>query len=168
MIEQAKIGFVYTLELIGADGKVRWREEVDNLIPNQGRDYILSAALLGGSQVPTWHIGLYGNARTPLAADTMATLLADAAEITTYTNIGGTRIPLTPDALAGGVFSNAGGKAEFAFPSAATARGGFIASSSLQGATTGTLLSAVLFPSPKVIGAGEILRVTAGLALATS
>lgn len=169
MIEKAKVGFVYTLELVGVDGEVKWREEVKNLIPDAGRDYILTAALLAGSQVGSWHIGLYGNGRTPLPGDTMATLLADAGELTTYTtDPAGIRLPLTPGPLASGVFSNNSDRAEFIFPSGATARGGFITSSSLQGGTTGVLLSAVLFPTPKIIGAGETLKVVAGLVLATA
>lgn len=163
--ELARIGFVYDLTCIARDGKVKWRERVHNLIPDVGRDYILNAALLAGSQLSSWYIGLYENARTPVAADTMALLIADCGELTTYTNVGGNRLALTPDALSGGVFSNAGTPAQFAFTADRTVRGGFIASSAPQLGTTGTLLSAVLLGSPKAIETGETLEVVAGLSL---
>jgi len=166
-LELARIGFIYDLTYIARDGSVKWRERVHNLIPYAGRDYILNASLLGGSQLTTWFIGLYQNARTPLAADTMATLIADCGELVTYTNVGGNRLALTPDALSNGVFSNLGTPAEFEFTADRTVRGGFISSSAPQSGTTGTLLSAVQLSTPKVITTGEKLQVVAGLSLTT-
>jgi hypothetical protein len=166
--ELARIGFVYDLTCIGRDGQVKWHERVENLIPNVGRDYILSSALLGGSQLTSWFIGLYENARTPVAADTMTTLIADCGELTTYTTEGTNRLTLTPDALSGGVFSNLGTPADFVFTADRTVRGGFISSNATRGATVGTLLSAVQLSTPKAITTGETLQVVAGLSLTTS
>lgn len=160
-----KLGFVYEYECIGTDGKVKWRSREENLIPDVGRDYLLSAALLGGSQLSSWFIGLYENSRTNSVSDTMTTLMADAGEITAYTTSGSNRLALTPDALSGGVFSNLGNRAEFTFTSTKTVRGGFISSTSTQGSTAGLLLSLVANSSPKTVDPGEILRVTAGLSM---
>jgi len=166
-MENVKIGFVYYFECIGVDGEVRWTALEENLIPNVGRDYILNAALTGGSQLSTWYIGLYENHRTPVVSDTMTSLLADAGEITTYTSAGGLRLQLQASPLSNGVYSNTATKAEFTFTSNKTVRGGFIASSAAHGATSGTLLSVVSNTSPKPVAIGEILRVTAGLSLTT-
>lgn len=162
----AKIGFVYHFECFDAAGKLKWEDTAHNIIPDQGRDYILNAALLLGSQFNSWFIGLYEGSYAPQAGDTMATFVASATEITTaYDEV--SRPALTPDALSGGVYINAASKAVFTFNAAKTVRGGFISSGSVKGGTTGVLLSAVLAGSPKPVGAGEALRVTAGLSLVT-
>lgn len=162
MIENTQGGFIYTLECVGVDGKTKWKEEFHNLLPNVGRDYIMGAAMNGTSQFTSWYIGLYENARNPVAADTMTTLLADAGETTDY---GATRLTLTPGALSGGVWSNSGSPAEATFTASATIRGGFITSGSAVGSTTGLLLSAGLLSTAKTVAAGEILKVTAGWSL---
>lgn len=167
LIHKGHVGFVYVYECFDAEGNLKWSEREENIIPDVGRDYILTAALLSGTQLPNWYIGIYENVRVPLTGDTMTTLMADCGEITTYTSSGSLRLALTPDALSAGVFSNLSNKAEFVFTSAKTVRGGFIASSAAQGSTSGTLLSAVSNSSPKVVAAGETLSVTAGLSLTT-
>ena len=161
------LGFVYVYECFDRDRKLKWATREENVIPDVGRDYILNAALNGGTQFSAWYIGLYEADRTPLVGDTMTTLLADCQEIVTYTSAGSLRLALTPDALSGGVWSNLGGKAEFTFTAGKTVRGGFVTAAAAQGGTTGPLLSAVKNTSPKVVESGEILRVTAGLSLTT-
>jgi hypothetical protein len=164
-IHSNHIGFVYYLECVSPDGEVRWQERWENLIPNEGRDYILNSALNGAAQLSTWYNGLYEGNYTPQATDTMATFVANATEITAYS--GAARPVLVDDPLANGLFANTTTKAEFTFTADKTVRGGFISSGSLKGGTTGVLLSAVLGSSPKTVAAGEILRVTAGLSLVT-
>lgn len=165
MIDKRKIGFTYTVEIVRADGTVRESETIDNLIPDVGLTYLLTAAMAGGSQAAAWYIGVFGNSRAPLPGDTLTTFLADAGELTSYTTTGGERLPLVADPIANGVYSNDGTRAVFTFPTGATVRGGFISSNALQGGTTGTFLSATLFTSPKIPEAGEAVRVLAGLSL---
>lgn len=159
-MDKIKAGFVYTLECVGADGKTKWVEEFHNLLPDVGRDYIMNAAMNGGSQYSTWYIGLYANQRTPVVGDTMTTLIADCGEISAYS--GGARKELADDALSGGIFSNAGTPAEFTFTAQTTVRGGFISSGSVINNNSGLLLSAGLLPTAKTLEAGEILKVTIG------
>jgi hypothetical protein len=47
-------------------------------------------------------------------------------------------------------------------------QGGGLHSNAVKGGTTGVLISAVAAPSPKVVNAGEVLQVIAGLALTSS
>lgn len=165
-LSKARIGFIYTFEHLSANGDVLSVEESHNLIPDQGRDYLLNAGLLLGSQFNNWFIGLYEGSYSPVAGDTMATFVASATEITAaYSEAD--RVALVPDALAGGVYVNAASPAVFTFTAEKTVRGGFISSGSVKGGTTGILLSAVLSSSPKVVAAGESLRVTSGLSLVT-
>lgn len=165
MITSAKIGFVYKFECFSPDGKLLWEMEDHNLIPNEGRDYILEAALNNGTRFASWYIGLYEGAYAPQASDTMATISAASTEITAYTEA--LRVALTADPLSNGLYSNAGSPAEFTFSSTKTVRGGFISSSAVKGGTVGVLLSVVQASTAKQVAAGEILRVTAGLQLVT-
>ena len=163
----AHLGFVYYVEHIGADGELISKERIENIIPDVGRDYILTASLSAGSQYAAFYIGLYTAARTPLVGDEMADVGTDYDEEITYD--GAVRLTMNADALSSGLWSNAGTPAEFDFNTAGTTiRGGFITSSSSRGTSTGLLLSAVLFPTPKTLTVGETLKVTAGLQLVTA
>lgn len=165
-ISKARIGFEYTFECFDAQGRLKWAFTEHNMIPNEGRDYLLNAGLLAGSQFSNWYIGLYEGAYTPLVTDTMAGFPAAATELTTSYDEAA-RQALTPDALSGGVYINSTSPAWFTFNTTKTVRGGFISSGSVKGGTTGVLLSAVLAGSPKDVSAGEQLRVKAGLSLVT-
>lgn len=134
------------------------------MIVKEGRDYIENAAFLGGTQISSWYIGAFAAAYTPVDGETLTTLLANGTEVTAYT--GGTRPLLAPDALAAGVWSNAGAGLTLAFPTGGTVNGTFITSNPVQGSTTGVLLAATKNATPKVMAAGETLKVTAGSVLA--
>lgn len=166
MLTKAKIGFEYVFQCYSPAGVLLWEEKAKNLIPNEGRDYMLNASLLAGAQFSSWYIGIYEGAYTPQTSDTMATLPASATEITTaYSEAA--RVLLVPDALSGGLYVNDATPAEFTFTAPKTVRGGFISSGSTKGGTTGVLLSAVLASSPRAVDTGEVLRVRAGLSLVT-
>lgn len=161
-----RIGFVYEFELVDAMGNTLSRDRCENIIPDEGRDYILNAALNGGAQFSTWFIGLYSGNYAPQVTDTAATFPTSATEITTaYAE--SARQTLVDGALDDGLFANIASPAVFTFNTETIVRGGFIVSSSIKGGLTGVLLSAVLAGSPKTAGAGESLRVKAGLSLVT-
>jgi hypothetical protein len=165
-ISKCRIGFKYKFECFDTLGNLKWDFTENNMIPDEGRDYILNVALLGGSQFSSWYIGLYEGAHSPATGDNMSAFPATATEITTaYSE--STRVLIVPDALTNGVYVNGAAPATFTFTAAKTVRGGFISSGSVKGGTTGVLLSAVLASSPKTVAAGESLRVTAGLSLVT-
>src|SRR5690554_3891912 len=62
----------YVVECRDRAGRVKWRETVDNLITNEGKDHVLDVVLSGGSQITTWYIGLTDGTPTAAAADTAA------------------------------------------------------------------------------------------------
>lgn len=109
---------------------------------------------------------LYEGDYTPVAGDTAATFPAAATEFTAYD--GTTRKTFVPGAVVGTNVDNHDNKAEFTFTPAKVVYGGFISSSSARGSTSGVLLSAVRFGSPKSVDAGGVLRVTAGFTLASA
>lgn len=130
------------------------------MVPIEGLNHMLSVTVKNGTPVPQWYIGLFEGDYSPDASATAATLPALATECTAYSET--TRVPLTTGAVSGGATSNAANIAEFTFPVAKTVYGAFITSAPAKGAATGTLLSVVRFPSPRVMGAGSVLRVFAG------
>lgn len=165
MNELKRIGFVYTVEHYTADKQLKSVETVHNIIPNVGLNYILGAAFSGDSQYTDWYIGLYEANYTPLATDTMTTLLASCTENTDYD--GTTRLEAVFPAVSGGLLTTTASPTEFDFSGAATITGAFLTSNPTQENTGGLLVSAVLFSSPKVMAAGETLKVPVGLALAS-
>ncbi|HOU64415.1 MAG TPA: hypothetical protein PK861_00080 [Thermomonas sp.] len=162
MNSTAGAGFVYVIETIKG-GRVIDQITAHNVMPTEGANAILQAALLGGTQVPTWYIGLYEGNYTPSIGDTAALLPGLATECTTYD--GTTRKSWVPGAATGGAASNAAAKAEFTFTANKTVYGGFMTSAPARGATVGALVSVVRFPSPRVLDIDSILRVTAGIVL---
>ena len=168
MIKSGKVGFIWKFECFLPDGTRKWESVEENLIPDEGRDYLLNAALNAGSQLSSWFIGLYSGNYSPVAGDTIATFPASSTEITTaYSEAN--RVALIDGALVAGLWANVASPALFTFTDASTTvRGGFISSGSVKGGTTGVLLSAVLAGSPKTVLAGEVLKVTTGLSLVTA
>lgn len=153
------LGFVYTVEAFDAAGNHLGTDTVHNLVPSEGVDKFLDILFNAATQL-SWFIGIYGNNYAPLASNTAANFPALAGELTAYESL--TRPAFDPGAAAAGVVTNALAKAEFVMTSDAIVRGGFISSSSVKGGTTGTLASAVLFPTARQPGVGGTLRVTAG------
>ena len=166
MIEIFDPHFVYTFQYYHPNGQPGWRWVQRNLIPTAGRDYMIAAAMAGGSQFSTWYISLYSGSYTPQLTDTAANYPANATEITTaYSETN--RQTLVPDAPGSGSYTNAGTPAIFTFTTATTVRGGGLHSNSVKGGTTGILLSIVAAPSPKAVEAGGQLKVITGLSLAS-
>jgi len=166
-MEQYEVGFTYTLKHIGVDGKLISVEQVHNIMPIVGIDYLLNTAFKGGSAYTSWYVSLFDANRLPLSTDTMETLMADCTENTAYTVTGGARKLITFPAVNSGTLSTLddANENEFDFVGASTVRGAFITTNVTRGNNAGLLISAVLFPSPKVISAGESLRVPVGFAL---
>ena len=168
MKENYRPGFIYTVEHIAADGKIKSVETVKNLMPTVALDYLLNASFMGGSQYSTFYLSVFTSNYTPQAADTMTTFIASCAEDTSYTTTGTNRLTLTLPGVVGSAITTSAAPNEFAYTGAATIRGGFITTGLTRGATAGLLVSAVLFPSAKVLAAGESLRVPIGFALVSA
>jgi hypothetical protein len=162
----SKIGFIYTLEHIDADGQLISKEEIKNIIPLVGLDYIIGSAFNGVTQFAAYYLGLFGTNYAPVAGDTMTTLIAACGELTSYD--GTSRPAITFPAVSNGTIVTTAAPNEFAFAGAETIRGAFITSSPTHGGVAGLLVSAVLFPSPKVMAAGDILRVPVGFSLTSA
>lgn len=155
-------GFTYHCELLHPDGGLV-TFDVHNLMPQDGMNHVLNTVFKSGTQVPSWFMGLYEGNYTPVPTDTAATFPAQAIETTAYATA--TRPQWVPGTVTNGVVDNAAVRTEFDFSTDKTVYGGFISSSAVKGGSTGTLISAVRFPTPRVITAGSTLRITAGFIL---
>ncbi len=160
-------GFEYHLELIDRHGRVIDREMVLNLMPVEGLNYLLGAGLKSVTPFANWYVGLYEGSYTPDPTDTAALFPSAATELTAYAE--SQRRTLTLGAIANGAADNQASKAEFTGnTNGKLVMGGFIASAPSKGATTGVLISAVRFNSPKPLDAGSVLRITAGFSITST
>lgn len=164
-MEKAHFGFHYDIETV-KDGVVIDHDRVYNLIPIQGLNYIIEASLRNGTPFPAIYVGLFEGAYTPVPGDTMAAFPGAATELTAYAE--STRQVVTLAAADGGVSESSAAKAVVTgSTNGKQAQGAFISSSPTKGSTTGVLLSAVRFPSPKPLDAGTVLRITCGFSAAS-
>lgn len=148
------------LEVRG-DSVVLSVEEVTNLIPTEGLNYMLGTALTGVTQLASWYIALFEGNYTPIAGVTAATFPADATESTAYDEAA--RVVWTPGAIASGSVSNTASKAVFTMNATKTIYGIAQTSVSTKSATTGKLMSVARFAAAKAVVATDVLNVTSTL-----
>lgn len=159
-------GFTYIVEVVDRQGNVSQREVVHNLTPVEGLNHMMAVTFKQATQVPTWFIALFEGNYTVVPTLTAATFPAAATECTAYTP--SQRVEFVEGDVVNGSVDNSASRAEFTFTSAKTVYGGVITSSAAKGSTTGVLISAVRFASPKVLDVGSVLRVTAGNSLVSA
>lgn len=147
----------------GPDGKVKWVDEIRNLVVNQGLDHLLSAALAGGTQITAWYLGLIDATPTIAGGDTLASH-AGWAEVSDYT---GDRKAWTAGSVSGQSVSNSASVATFAINASVTVGGAFLAS--VATGTAGTLYAGGAFAGGnRALQNGDTLEVTATFTTAAS
>lgn len=145
----------WEVECRGPDGKLKWRDHIDNLVVNAGLNYLLSIGLAAGSQITSWYVGLMSGTPTPAAGDTLASH-SGWTEISDYS---GSRKAWTPGSVTSQSVDNSGSPAEFDINGSATVGGAFLASAA--SGTSGTLYAAGAFSGGnKSVGNGDTLTVT--------
>ena len=164
---------VYHVECIGADGKVKWTDTVDNIVTTEGRNAMLTHTLKGSAYTASNVIGLISDASytTPDAADT-------AAQINTTGSANGWNEATTGVAAARQTptFGTAGSgslatssAASFSIVGSATLKGCFLlvrstagtAPTTTVGNTSGALYSAGAFSGgDRAVQNGDTLNIT--------
>lgn len=143
---------VYVVECIGADGKLKWRDEFPNTVTTVGKNLLLDTLLSGsGYSVTGPYMGLISSASWSAiaAGDTMSShagwLEAGGANAPTYS---GSRKTVAFNSASSGSKA-ASAAASFAITGSGTVKGGFLVLGSGASATVentgGTLYSAGLF-----------------------
>lgn len=143
---------VYVVECIGADGKLKWRDEFPNTVTTAGKNLLLDTLLSGsGYSVTGPYMGLISSASWSAiaAGDTMSShagwLEAGGANAPTYS---GSRKTVAFNSASSGSKA-ASAAASFAITGSGTVKGGFLVLGSGASATVdntgGVLYSAGLF-----------------------
>jgi hypothetical protein len=148
------------------DGEVIDEWDAENIIVNQGLNYIINAALCAGSVITAFFLGLFSGNYTPVASDTASSIAANATEVTAYA--AGARQAFTPAAATSQQATNSASQASFTFNASVTVYGAFLISSSTINGTSGTLVSAAQFGTSKSVVSGDQILVTYTFSLASS
>lgn len=130
----------------------------DNIVVNQGLNYLLGASLGAQAVVTAWYIALFSNNYTILASDTASNISASAGEVTQYT--AGVRQTWSSAPPSSQSITNSATQASFTFNASLTVYGAFLISSSAINGTSGTLFSGAQFGSPKAVVSSDILQLT--------
>ena len=165
--EQAEAHGRYEIECIGADGRLKWREAIENVVCTVGKNLMLDTAFAGSAYTTTGpYMGLISSTSytAVAAADTMAShagwLEAGGANAPTYS--GNRKTAVWSAASAGTIVLSAA--LSFAITGTGTVKGAFIVygsgASATVGNTSGTLWSAGTFAAgDKAVVASDTLNV---------
>ena len=165
--EQLEAHGRYEIECIGADGKLKWREVIDNVVQTVGKNLALDTFLAGSAYTVTGpYMGLISSTSyTGVAAgDTMAShsgwLEAGGANAPTYS--GNRKTAVWAAASAGAKALSAA--LSFAITSSGTVKGAFLvygsAALNTKDNTAGTLWSAGTFATgDKAVVNGDTLNI---------
>lgn len=157
----------YEVECRDKNGRLRWVEEMDNIIPNAGLNEILDKFWKGSTYTAAFYVLLTDGTPTVAATDTMASH-AGWAEVTDYNE--SNRPTLTLGTVSSQSVDNSASKAAFSINADATTVGGAgIATNNTKGGTTGILMSVAAFSGgDKTADDGDTLNVTATLTAASA
>jgi hypothetical protein len=151
------VGGVFTGQIV-RDGKIIDEFDAGNLVVDQGLNHLLDVLLHGSTQVGTWYLGLFEGNYTPIASNTAANFPGLATECTAYDEA--VRQTYVEAAAAAKVTTNSASKATFTINATKTIYGAFIVSDSTKGGTSGTLLAAAKFGTPKPVADDDQLLLT--------
>jgi len=152
---------LYRFECYGADGALKWVEEVPNLVVNAGLNDLLDKYFKGSTYSAAWYVGLKGTG-TIAAGDTLASH-GGWTEITAYS---GNRKALSLGSVSSQSVNNSGSPASFAINGTATVAGAFLAT--VDTGTSGTLYGAADFSGSRSVIDGDTLNVTVTLTAAAA
>lgn len=158
------ISSVWHVECRGADGALKWTEDVHNLVTTAGKNDILTQYFKGSAYTAAWFVGLVDNAgfTAYAAGDTMASHTG-WTEGVPYSN--GTRVAWTGGSAAAGSIDNSGSVAAFSINATLTVRGAFLCSNSTKSGTTGVLYCEADFSAARSVLSGDTLNVTVTLSV---
>ena len=137
MHESAGLRFRYVVEHHDLDGRLTWRDEIDNLVTTAGKNLLGNVMFGATSKSAAWYLGLKGTG-TAAVGDT-ASSHAGWSEVTGYSE--SVRQPLTLASFSSGTANNSGSPALFTINTTVTVAGVFAIDNSTKGGTSGTIYS---------------------------
>jgi hypothetical protein len=160
---------VYKVQCFGEDGLLKWEDEIQNLVTNDGKKYLLDTLFQGSGYTQSWAMGLVDGGSAPTfngATDTMAAH-AGWTESVAYSNANrvapgwNTATASGGGAGSAGTGSKASTATSFSINATATIAGCFLTTQNTKGGTTGILYSAGAFTGGnKAVANGDTLNVT--------
>ena len=166
--EQAliSVGGVFHVECLDADGNMKWAEEFNNLVVNEGLNSMNNVYFYYSStaQITTWYMGLMGAVTSGVAAtDTLASHTGWAE----FTDYSGNRPSISwassTTASPSVITSSA---RSFSINNTGTGTGAFVCS--VDTGTSGVLFSAKTFSASRNVVNGDTLNVTYSLSNAAA
>ena len=139
-------------------GRVIDEFEAENVVVNEGLNYLLSGSLAAGSQITAWYLGIFSGNYTPVSTDAASTIAASSTESSAYS--GGSRPTWTAGAVASQTVSNSASRATYTFTGGATIYGAFLVSVATINGTSGTMFSGAQFGASKAVVSGDQLLLT--------
>ena len=154
LIDRILFKGVWVLEAVDSEGRLKWREEIHNIVVTEGLNNILDVTFGAATKPAGWYIGLIEGATAPIAGDTLAS--HGFLEYTAYT---GDRKQWITGTASGGTIStlDPASRAEFDFTETKDITG--IMLTDQQTGNVGVLYSAGLLVTPKTLNNGDTLRV---------
>lgn len=167
----------YRFECHDKDGKLKWVEEVNNLVTTEGLNDLLTKYFKGSGYTAAWFVGLVDDASFTAfhAAETAAKITTGAPnypttndwkELTAYSE--SVRQTLTLGTASAGSIDNTASKAVFTINATKTVNGAFVDSSSTKGGTGGVLYGEASFSSPRAVVSADTITVSVTLTAASA
>lgn len=149
----------YKFECFGADGDLKWSEEVTNLVTDAGANDVLTQYFKGAAYTAAWYVGLASGATPTFAtADTSASH-AGWTEFAAYSQA--TRPTWTGGTASARSISNTASQAVFSINGAGgTVGGAFLISNNVISGTTGVLYGEATLSSARTLASGDTLNIT--------
>ena len=161
---------VYRFEARDAQGRLKWVEEVSNLVTTQGLNDLLTNYFKGSAYTAAFYMGLVDNAGFSAfaAGDTAAQIGGSNgwAESTAYSE--GARQTVTLGSALAGSIDNSASKCVFSINGTVTLKGAFMDTSSTKGGTSGVLYGEAAFSQTRSLLSGDTLTVQVTLTAATA
>lgn len=150
-------GHTLKFEAYSPDGSLKWVEEVDNIVVNEGLNELLDRSYNG--KTITDYLGLAGTGPNFQATDNMSSH-SGWSEVTDYGET--TRVELIFGTPSGQAVDNEGNEAVYSIDVNNTVIGGaFITTDSTKGDSVGTLIAGASFNAgDKTLDSGDTLNVT--------
>jgi len=141
------------------EGNLKWEDEDDNLVVNEGLNHLLDVTLSGATPITTWYIGLINGASPTLAAaDTMSSHSGWTPNQNYSESV---RQTWTEAGVSSQSISNTASPATFSINvNSQTIGGVFLTSSNTKGGTAGSLYAEFAFGTAKALDSGESIEVT--------
>jgi len=160
------IKHTFKIEAFDRHGNLKWRDEFDNLVVNEGLDDYLDKYYKGSSYTASHFVGLTDGTPTFAAGDTMGSH-AGWVEVTDYDEAA--RVSYSPGTVSSQSVDNSGTPAAFTINATVTVGGAFITTDNTKGGTAGILVGGNAFSGgDRSLQSGDTLNVTVTASLTSS